>query len=115
MFRSHPKKCTCGKDHIQSRAVSSHCATAATGGQPASSGLSVLQQRLAGKMVSAFDSAEITECKMLSLVICEINVRNESAVICQNVPYILAYRYVAPTSRKYFLRQILENLLMSRL
>ena len=31
------------------------------------------------------------------------------------VPYILAYKYVSPISRKYFLRQILGNLLMSRL
>ena len=31
-----------------------------------------------------------------------------------HVPYILAYKYVSPISRKYFLRQILGNLLMSR-
>ena len=33
--------------------------------------------------------AEFTECKMLSLVICEINVRNERAVICQNIMYAM--------------------------
>ena len=31
------------------------------------------------------------------------------------IPYILNYKYVALISRKYFLRQILRNLLMSRL
>ena len=29
------------------------------------------------------------------------------------LPYIFAYKYVSPISRKYFLKQILENLLMS--
>ena len=31
-----------------------------------------------------------------------------------NVPYILAYKYVKPIRREYFLGQILGNLLMSR-
>ena len=34
-------------------------------------------------------------------------------VFISELTYILAYKYVAPVSLKYFLRQILGNLLMS--
>ncbi|XP_061165328.1 uncharacterized protein LOC133174264 [Saccostrea echinata] len=47
----HPKKCTCGKEHVQSRAVSSQCPSQG-GGQMASSGLSALQHRLTGKPIT---------------------------------------------------------------
>ena len=43
----------------------------------------------------------------------DLEVKGQHWIGIMNVPYILAYKYVSSISRKYFLRQILGNLLMS--
>ena len=70
-------------------------------------------------VVSGFGKGYQTK-KFLKAALCFIdrtwaNITRVILLGVMDVPYILAYKYVASISRKYFLRQILGNLLMSRL